>query len=139
MGKIEGEGTNGGGGIPVNLIFQVIHCVFTFQDPHGELVSQNVLIVRGSLQDTANHFSLDLSVTERALSKSRQILHDQRQKRPRPHLDDKMLTAWNGKEQECQYYIHKRKMSAFWLVNSEKSRANFLHNTSVSQIYVTNT
>ncbi|XP_038064330.1 spermatogenesis-associated protein 20-like [Patiria miniata] len=66
------------------------------QDPHGELKQKNVLIVRGSLAITANSFNLDEALTERALSKAREILYNERLKRPKPHLDDKVLTSWNG-------------------------------------------
>ena len=67
------------------------------QDPHGELKGQNVLIVRGSLKDTAHHFSLSVEETRELLAKCRGVLFAQRQKRPKPHRDDKILTAWNGK------------------------------------------
>ncbi|XP_022091414.1 spermatogenesis-associated protein 20-like [Acanthaster planci] len=66
------------------------------QDPHGELKQKNVLIVRRSVAVTANSFNLDEASTERALSKARGILYDERLKRPKPHLDDKVLTSWNG-------------------------------------------
>ncbi|XP_071796859.1 spermatogenesis-associated protein 20-like [Asterias amurensis] len=66
------------------------------QDPHRELLHKNVLIVRGSLGVTAKFFKLDETSTERALSKAREILYKERLKRPKPHLDDKVLTSWNG-------------------------------------------
>lgn len=66
------------------------------KDPHGELKGQNVLIVRGSLEDTAGHFSLDVGEVRDLLAKCRAVLYLQRQKRPKPHRDDKILTAWNG-------------------------------------------
>ncbi|XP_041363382.1 spermatogenesis-associated protein 20-like isoform X2 [Gigantopelta aegis] len=66
------------------------------QDPHDELKGQNVLIVRGSLEDTAAHFGLDVTITETVLEKCRQKLYLVRQSRPKPHLDNKMVAAWNG-------------------------------------------
>ena len=67
-------------------------------DPHGELKGQNVLtridcdteaVVEGmSLKDEAQ--------LEAVVEACCQILHQKRQSRPRPHLDDKILTSWNG-------------------------------------------
>ncbi|KAK2585832.1 hypothetical protein KPH14_010427 [Odynerus spinipes] len=66
------------------------------RDPHGELTEQNVLIVYGSVEDTAKHFGLTAEKTKSLLEEASQILFEARQKRPRPHLDDKIITAWNG-------------------------------------------
>ena len=66
------------------------------QDPHGELTKKNVLIVRGSDEETAKHFELDVETTKEALSKACEILFEERLKRPKPHLDTKMVTSWNG-------------------------------------------
>ncbi len=66
------------------------------QDPHGELKGKNVLIVRGSLEKTAVEFSLEVSRVKQLLKECREKLYDVRQGRPRPHRDDKILTAWNG-------------------------------------------
>jgi len=52
-------------------------------DPHGEFTGKNILHETGEAE------------TE-SLSESRKTLFDLRAKRPRPHLDDKILTAWNG-------------------------------------------
>ncbi len=52
-------------------------------DPHGELKGLNTLIRR------------ELEEGE-TLSRSRRILLERRNRRPRPHLDDKILAAWNG-------------------------------------------
>ncbi|XP_067006660.1 spermatogenesis-associated protein 20 isoform X2 [Anabrus simplex] len=67
-----------------------------YQDPHHELKNQNVLIVLGSEEATAEHFKLDLQLTRTVLKECQEILYEVRQKRPRPHLDDKILTCWNG-------------------------------------------
>ena len=50
----------------------------------------------GSIEETAQEFDLSKEECDVALAKARKILYEERQKRPRPHLDDKMLTAWNG-------------------------------------------
>ena len=52
-------------------------------DPHNELTGKNTLILRAP-------------VTDPSLAESRKKLFDLRAHRPRPHLDDKIITAWNG-------------------------------------------
>ena len=67
------------------------------QDPHGDLKNQNVLIVRGSLEKTAEHFKMaDTAEARQLLAECRKRMYEERQKRPRPHRDNKILTAWNG-------------------------------------------
>ncbi|CAB3224288.1 unnamed protein product [Arctia plantaginis] len=65
-------------------------------DPHGELVNQNVLIIYGSKEETAEKFGLSLEQLDQIISECINILYEARQKRPRPHLDTKMLCSWNG-------------------------------------------
>lgn len=65
-------------------------------DPHGELTKQNVLIVYGSVEETAKHFDLTVERTKALLKEASQILFEARNKRPRPPLDDKIVAAWNG-------------------------------------------
>ncbi|CAN5775215.1 thioredoxin domain-containing protein [soil metagenome] len=65
-------------------------------DPHGEFKGKNILIQRHAIGETAKKFGLTDEKTEQLLTKSRKLLFDTRAKRPRPHLDDKILTAWNG-------------------------------------------
>ncbi|KAL7638246.1 UNVERIFIED_CONTAM: hypothetical protein RMT77_010810 [Armadillidium vulgare] len=67
-----------------------------YQDPHDELKNQNVLIVHGSISETASEFEISEEECKKYLERCREILYEARQERPRPHLDDKMLTAWNG-------------------------------------------
>jgi uncharacterized protein YyaL (SSP411 family) len=50
-------------------------------DPHGEFTGRNILYRAGSTED---------------LRKARETLLGIRAKRPRPHLDDKILAGWNG-------------------------------------------
>jgi hypothetical protein len=53
------------------------------QDPHGEFTGRNILSVAAS-EDGAE------------LAAARRLLLEARRKRVRPHLDDKILTGWNG-------------------------------------------
>ncbi|PYI92285.1 MAG: thioredoxin domain-containing protein [Verrucomicrobia bacterium] len=65
-------------------------------DPHGEFTGKNILIELGNVTATAKHFAKDETEVRDILAKARQILFEIRAKRPRPHLDDKIITAWNG-------------------------------------------
>ena len=65
-------------------------------DPHGEFRDKNVLIVADTLENTAKKFERSPEEVKVLLAKAREKLFDVRAKRPRPHLDDKTLTAWNG-------------------------------------------
>jgi uncharacterized protein YyaL (SSP411 family) len=65
-------------------------------DPHDELVGENVLIQRLSLPESAARFQRPLESMEERLKEDREALLARRALRPRPHLDDKILTAWNG-------------------------------------------
>lgn len=67
------------------------------QDPHGELLGQNVLIVRYSAELTAAQFGLDVEGVNEILASCRSTLAEVRRARPPPHLDSKMLASWNGK------------------------------------------
>ncbi|KAK3088527.1 hypothetical protein FSP39_020188 [Pinctada imbricata] len=67
-----------------------------YKDPHDELKGQNVLIMRGSVPDTAKHFGLTEEEVTDIIDRCKSVLHDERQKRPKPHLDNKMIASWNG-------------------------------------------
>ncbi len=65
-------------------------------DPHNELAGKNVLMQQRSLSGTAAHLGIPLEAVVESLAASKRVLFDVRSKRPRPHLDDKILCAWNG-------------------------------------------
>lgn len=65
-------------------------------DPHGEFVGKNILIARWSEKEFAKKLDIPLSQLRAELASSRRKLFEQRETRPRPHLDDKILTSWNG-------------------------------------------
>lgn len=66
------------------------------QDPHDELRGKNVLIIRESEESVAERFGLDVPVLRSLLEAAKAALYEARLQRPKPHLDDKFLTSWNG-------------------------------------------
>ncbi len=65
-------------------------------DPHGEFTGKNILYVRHTIEDTAQNFHLSEETVTALLAKAVPQLLEVRSKRVRPHLDDKVLTGWNG-------------------------------------------
>jgi uncharacterized protein len=65
-------------------------------DPQEEFTGRNLLYTAKSLEDVARDTGTSVAGVEAALARSRGRLLDVRAARPRPHLDDKVLTAWNG-------------------------------------------
>ncbi len=54
------------------------------EDPHGEFIGKNILYQAHFVENTP------------AIAEASQRLVEIRSRRPRPHLDDKILAAWNG-------------------------------------------
>ena len=54
------------------------------EDPHGEFTGRNILFQAKASEDDA------------VIARAREVLLRLREKRPRPHLDDKVLAGWNG-------------------------------------------
>src|SRR5437868_6284972 len=65
-------------------------------DPQDEFRGKNILIERHTISETAQHFRKTEEEIGKLLAQSREKLFSIRSKRPRPHLDDKIITAWNG-------------------------------------------
>ncbi len=65
-------------------------------DPHGELAGKNVLMERCRVSETAARLGIPEEAAMESLAASRRKLLAMRALRPRPHLDDKILCAWNG-------------------------------------------
>src|ERR1700693_2535058 len=65
-------------------------------DPQNEFRGKNILIERHTISETAQHFKKSDDEVRKSLARSRGKLLEVRSKRPRPHLDDKIIAAWNG-------------------------------------------
>ena len=66
------------------------------QDPQGEFRGKNLLYIAQSIHDVAARSGLSEADVIDALGRAHSVLFNARALRPRPHLDDKILTAWNG-------------------------------------------
>ena len=65
-------------------------------DPQQEFVGKNILYIAQSVEQIARHTGKPPDEIERVLADARLKMFEARVTRPRPHLDDKVLTAWNG-------------------------------------------
>ena len=65
-------------------------------DPQGEFTGQNIPYTAASVVEIALSADRKEAEIDAALSRARLTMFEARAKRPRPHLDDKVLTSWNG-------------------------------------------
>ncbi|MCQ9207160.1 MAG: thioredoxin domain-containing protein [Omnitrophica bacterium] len=65
-------------------------------DPHGEFKGKNIIYVAHDFKETAQHFKETETRIKKVIKASKKKLFAIRSRRPRPPLDDKVLTDWNG-------------------------------------------
>ena len=65
-------------------------------DPHGEFIGKNILMQHATIEETADRFGKTIEEINAVLDDARTKLYAARTKKPKPFLDDKILTAWNG-------------------------------------------
>ena len=65
-------------------------------DPHDEFRGQNILYAATPIEQIAAATGRTDRELTAVLAEARRVLFDARSRRPRPHLDDKVLTSWNG-------------------------------------------
>ena len=66
------------------------------QDPQQEFTGKNLLYVAHSVDEIAQRTGKTPAEVNDILNRSRVRMFEARMARPRPHRDDKILTAWNG-------------------------------------------
>jgi hypothetical protein len=65
-------------------------------DPQGEFTGSNLLYIAATLEDIGATHGIASDEVSARLERARQRMFDASRPRPRPQLDDKILTAWNG-------------------------------------------
>jgi uncharacterized protein YyaL (SSP411 family) len=65
-------------------------------DPHAEFAGRNILYQAATVEETAEQFGRPVEEVRAGLEAAEAALLAARDTRIRPHLDDKILTAWNG-------------------------------------------
>lgn len=65
-------------------------------DPFGEFRGKNIAAIAHSRTETAHYFDMPPDKIDEYIQQAKQILFAKRNERPRPHRDDKVITAWNG-------------------------------------------
>lgn len=66
-------------------------------------MNQNVLIEFRSKDNTALKYEISVENVVKELETAMNILYKAQLKRPRPHLDNKIITSWNGKD--CNIHL----------------------------------
>ncbi len=73
-----------------------IFCEYYDITPHGNFEGENILHVQTPPDIFARKLRMELEDLEALLADGRQKLFEEREKRIKPGLDDKILTSWNG-------------------------------------------
>jgi len=108
------------------------------EESTGERTGKNVLHLDRSLAENAERRGLDASVLRERVETARSTLFEARSERPRPGLDDKVLTDWNGLMvaalakagrvfDEPEYEAAARQTAQFLLDTMQDAEGRLLH------------
>src|SRR5262245_55130918 len=97
------------------------------QDPQQEFVGKNLLYVAKSIEDVAKETGRTAEDVTTVLKSARLRMFEAQLARPRPHLDDKVLTAWNGLMIAAFARMARVKPSSPYLSAAERA-ASFIRN-----------
>ncbi|KAF8360815.1 hypothetical protein PRIPAC_87738 [Pristionchus pacificus] len=67
-----------------------------YTDPHDELKEQNILIMHNTHEEMSEILGVKSDKLREAIEKAKSLLFAHRSLRPKPHLDSKMVTSWQG-------------------------------------------
>jgi uncharacterized protein YyaL (SSP411 family) len=86
------------GAHPISTFLFFIYANFMPQDPHGELKNKNVLhlVDAEELAQIAETHKMSVAQVEECIEDAKRFLAEERAKRPKPHLDNKIITSWNA-------------------------------------------
>ncbi|HMQ68411.1 MAG TPA: thioredoxin domain-containing protein [Ignavibacteria bacterium] len=79
-----------------NFFYGIQNMGNTLNDPHEVFGKKNVLFIANDIFDTAKQFGKNPEDIAEIIDECRSKLLRERIKRPKPGLDDKILTSWNG-------------------------------------------
>lgn len=108
------------------------------EDPHGEFQGANVLYQACRPEEAAARLEMPLRLFLEKAEAVRAKLFDAREKRPKPHLDDKVLTDWNALMassfalagrvlREPRYVLAARRCLDFLLTHLVDPEGNLFH------------
>lgn len=95
-------------------------------DPQNEFTNLNILHAETSLYEIAKSLSIKPEAAQTILQSSLQKLKQQRDQRPPPHLDDKIITSWNALIIRSLAKASSLLNEKRYLLAAEKS-AHFIH------------
>lgn len=67
-----------------------------FEESTGDVTGTNILHFKNSIENMVEIFNVSREYLENRIEKIRKKLFEHRERRIRPHKDDKILTDWNG-------------------------------------------
>jgi uncharacterized protein YyaL (SSP411 family) len=103
-------------------------------DPHNEFTGKNLLYTARGIGDIATELGKDPQDVADALMDARITLFNARATRPRPHLDDKVLSGWNGLmiaafARAARVVAHDTAAASASHLATARRAAEFLHGT----------
>ncbi len=97
----------------------------TLNDPHEVFGTKNVLFIANDIYDTAKKFEKKPEEIAKIIDEGRSKLLESRSARPKPSLDDKILTSWNGLMISALAGLYKVTENAEYL-NAAKDAVTFI-------------
>ncbi len=79
-----------------NFYYGVEEVGNALNDPQHEFTGKNILYIANTTAEAVKFGQVPEAKVKASLESSRKSLFELRSKRPPPHLDDKVITAWNG-------------------------------------------